>query len=145
MTDMTGRPISNYPLNHVVGFIHDERHAAEAQVDLEGVGYGNFHILRGESGLRQLDPQGSQPQGMLEKAKRLFQKLGDEETRLFKIAERQLRLGDSLIMVETNGDDAQIEEVRQVLVAHHAHSLVFFGELAVERLESAQAPAPVES
>lgn len=50
-----------------------------------------------------------------------------------------------MILVPTNGTDSQIEQVRKLLVINHAHTLIFFGELAVQRLSSVQAAAPVEA
>lgn len=102
-----------------------------------------MRVLHGEEALHELQPDEA-PQGILERVKRVFQKFGDEETRLYKIAEKQLAGGDAMILVATDGTDSQIEQVRKLLVINHAHTLIFFGELAVQRLSSVQAAAPVE-
>lgn len=144
-TDMTGTPISNHPTNHVVAFIHDQYDLEQIKADLHNAGYLHVRILSGDAALHELQPEGDEPPGILERVKRVFQKFGDEETRLYKIAEKQLAGGDAMILVATDGTDSQIEQVRQLLVINHAHTLIFFGELAVQRLPSVQAPAPVES
>lgn len=79
-TDMTGTPISNHPTNHVVAFIHDAYDLEQVQADLQNAGYTQVRVLSGEAALHELQPDGEEPPGIVERVKRLFQKFGDEET-----------------------------------------------------------------
>lgn len=89
-------------------------------------------VFIGQDGLAKLDLHGEE-HGMLARVVRAWESL-TAEAEANREAEAALKEGRIFIAVSTDGSDQQKAQVEQILKAHNAHKLHFFGHWTVERL-----------
>ncbi|KAB2855020.1 MAG: hypothetical protein F9K46_16165 [Anaerolineae bacterium] len=128
---------TNYLLHAVVGFINSEPDAENACRLLAETGF-KYEMLHGTEAIKRFET--ATHSGILDQIKQIFQKSDDELRQLTKVAQLELEAGHHLFFVQTNGSDPEIERLRQLLVGQNAHSLVYFGDTAMRRLEPIESP-----
>lgn len=119
--------------------VFDSASAADAALaDLEAEGH-DVELLRGEEGLRRLDPEEAEG-GFFGVLKKAVLGLGDEN-RLRNKVEEELSANGSFLVVDA-GDDEQASRVADDLRRHGGHFLWHLGRWTYVRLgEADRAPS----
>ena len=133
-----------YPTNRVVGTIADPKHAQAAIEALLQVGFArpDIDILHGEEDLHRPDPTGAEHRFLAQFQRTLIRTLADEYQHLRHLVD-DVRAGRWVIMVLAKKRD-QREAAADILGAHGAASIEFYGRWAWHSLESHPA-APTDS
>ena len=139
-----GGEFISYPMNRVAGTIDDptDAHAAIAALIEAGYKLEEIDVLCGEEGMRRLDPTGKE-HGLLARFQRAVLQY-NSEYKYLSHHEEDLRAGHFVIMVRAEEPERR-DTVKEILQSHGGHFLVFFGRLAMHRLDVGDAlAAPVE-
>jgi uncharacterized protein (TIGR02246 family) len=121
-----------YPTNRVVGTIAEAKHADAAVEALVEAGFDrpSIDVLRGEEGLRRLDPTGAE-HGVLERLQRALVRVGaqvEEYQHLMRHVE-DVRAGRCVVMVLAPRLEARTVAA-DILNAHGAEFVGFYGRWA---------------
>ena len=135
-----------YPTNRVVGTIADAEHADAAVNALMEAGFDrtSIDVLNGEDDLTRLDPTGTE-HGVLERLQRALIRAGrpvEEYQHLMRHVE-DVRAGRWVIMVLAPKREARTI-AGDILSAHGAEFVGFYGRWAWEGLTPSNAPAAAE-
>lgn len=126
-----------YPTNRVIGII-DSPDNAQAAVELfreKGYEDAKMDVLVGAEAAKLFDVDGSK-HGILTKLARTIQKFADNEIETLKKHVSELEAGHVFFAVETDGSEAQIKEVSDILAGNLAHDVYFFGNGAIRQLSA---------
>lgn len=125
-----------YPTNKVVGIIDDPSDCKAALHDLRQAGFkaDEIEVLSGEEGAHRIDPTGEE-HGALGRFVRWLDKAGDMEPEHVKRHEQEMLAGHFGIGVSAKEPEAR-EKVREILKSHNGHFINFYGQWAIEGLES---------
>ena len=124
-----------YPDNDVLAIIDDPAAANRAVQALHNAGYGpqDVHVGSGEEWVEKFAATG-QPAGTLGRLVRFLQRVASDVTyENMRLYEEAARHGQAVVMVHLPGRD-HLDEVADILRAHGARDINFFGPLAVERV-----------
>ena len=138
-----GGEFISYPTDRVVATIDDP---ADAQAAIEalleaGCTPEEIDVLYGAEGLRRLDPTGKE-HGLLARFQRTLLQF-NEEPKYIRRHEEDLRAGHFVIMVRAEEPERR-EAVKEILQSHGGHFIVFFGKLAMHRLDVGSTSAAPE-
>jgi len=125
-----------YPTHRVVAVVDTKIEADEVVSELIGAGFDDSQIDEsfGADGLAFLDPDGTK-HGALTKLVRKWQHIaqGEEHAYLERI-KKNLKLGHAIVSVPALNKTARTK-VANILHAHHATSIRYYGRLHVEHLD----------
>ena len=125
-----------YPTHRVVAVVDTKSEADEVVNDLISAGFDDTQIDEsvGTDGLDFLDPDGTK-HGLMAKLIRKWQHLaqGEEHAYLERV-KKNLKMGHAIVSVPTLNKVAK-EKVANILHAHHAKSIRYYGRLHVEHLD----------
>ncbi|MGE4570001.1 MAG: hypothetical protein AAEF72_01530 [Gammaproteobacteria bacterium] len=125
-----------YPTHRVVGVVDTKNEADVVVSELIDAGFDDSQIDEsiGDDGLAFLDPVGDK-HGLWTKLIRKWQHLAQgEEHKYLERVEKDLKEGHAIISVPTLNKVAR-EKVANILRAHHAKSIRYYGRLYVEHLD----------
>jgi hypothetical protein len=126
-----------YPVGRVVGTVADA-HQADATVEAllqAAFERRDIEVLRGEEGLRRLDPAGPQ-QGLLAQVQRsLVSSVGDFELISIERHVQDLRRGKLVVMARVKGRDRR-RRAAEILSAHGAEFVGYYGRWFWELLDT---------
>jgi predicted SnoaL-like aldol condensation-catalyzing enzyme len=133
-----------YPTHRVVGTIADPRDARNAIEALSQAGFApqDIDLLHGENDLSRLDPTGAQ-HGVLARLQRTLIRLGApaEEYRHLSRHVDDVRAGRLVIMVLAKEREKR-DTAAEILNAHNAEFVGFYGRWAWESLDASRASSP---
>jgi len=121
--------------NAVTAFIDELPDFNEAVVALERARLGpdQIYVFMGEEGLERLDLHG-QSHGFLSRVIRGIEFMRAEERTYYEQIERGLKTGGFFVAVRTDGSDQQRSVAENILKAHHAHDVRYFGTWSIAHL-----------
>jgi hypothetical protein len=129
-----------YPVNRVAGTIADSDDAEAALRALldAGVGADDIEVLHGETGLRRLDPEGTE-HGLLARFQRAVIHIAgaNEEALTLEHHVDDVRAGRFVILVRADRPDTR-DRIAAMLKAHGASFVGFFGRWTLHSLEHTQ-------
>ena len=134
MTSATQQvPLRIYPTNKMIGVIDDLEEAGRAVEDLQkaGVPEQAIEVFCGLDAVRQIDFRGKR-HGWFGKLVRTVQKIGDEYDNAVH-HEKEVLAGHALIAVEAS-DESSRPKILDILKAHGAHFVHFYGDSVIETL-----------
>jgi hypothetical protein len=106
--------------------------AVVQSLEKSGFSEDQISVFIGQDGLAKLDLHGKE-HGVLARVVRALESL-TAEAEANREAEAALKQGRIFIAVSTDGSNQQKANVEQILKAHDAHKLHFFGRWTIERL-----------
>ena len=124
------------PDNHILAIIKNPEEAKTVVEILNGSGFSpdDIGLLTGEPGAEKLDAATGK-KGVFAKMLTSGIDMGDRDTEYFKEYRQALLEGHTIIGVEVKSDETR-DKVRQILKAHGAHFITFFGRFVTEVLEA---------
>lgn len=134
----TGFPPSaegvTFPADHVVAAIPDRQEAERAIEALRQAGYGeqDVSLLRPDQVVRQ---EGAKEHNVLDRLLAMLRDLVTEEGLDAQVYTKHAQHGDAIVSVHVP-DAHQVDRVRDLLAAHHAQSIKYFGRWAITTLSS---------
>jgi hypothetical protein len=139
-TDVHPEDVIAYPTNRVVGTITDPENARAAIEALLQAGFARHDIdlLHGEEDLHRPDPAGAEHKYLAQFQRTLIRTLGDEYKHLRHYVE-DIRAGRNVLLVLAKKRDRR-EAAADILGAHGAESIEFYGRWSWHSLESHPAP-----
>lgn len=125
------KPQPTYNVTAVVEHISDVFSIVQS-LEKSGFSEDQISVFIGQDGLAKLDLHGEE-HGVLTRVVRALESL-TAEAEANRTAEAALKEGRIFIAVSTDGSDQQKANVDQILKAHNAQKLHFFGRWTVESL-----------
>ena len=131
----TSAPQPTYPTNQLLGVIDDPAVAERAVAALLAAGFPS-------SGVTLMSPAAEQqPPRLWTRLVRLFQFMSMDQGPDFHYYEAAVREGRAVVAVRIRGRD-RLERARDLLLAHGAHFLNYFGRFQTEEITQWRGPEP---
>lgn len=127
----------NPPVNSVVGTLPDQASADQLLENLVSTNYPKDQIVvnSGKKGLDFIDPDGT-AHGLITQLTRSFQKFSTGvEDRLLSATKQALLDGKFIVAVPTDGSEAQILQVQQLISEQGGNEILFYGHTTYRLLE----------
>ena len=122
----------NIPNNHVIAVISGKESGETAARELQGRGFFQTHLFRGEEAAETIDARGENS-GILTKVLKAAQDHLSEEPNFLAQYQEEARNGNEVIAVKADNQE-QANEIKDILDRHGARNVRFFGTLAVADL-----------
>jgi hypothetical protein len=123
------------PLHRVTAIFRSRDHLDAVLQALHAAGFPDqaIEVFVGEAGAERLDLSGKH-HGVVVRFLRTLEWLFADETELFQQIDHALRNGGMVLDVFTRGLEEKKQRAAEILKAHDAHEVYYWGRWAIERL-----------
>jgi hypothetical protein len=131
----------NYPTGQLLAVVDDPGAVQPVRADLERAGFdtGDIVVLRGADGAARLDGLGAS--GPLSRMLRSVQFMTMDQMPDFLVYETAIREGRAVVAIRSRSDSRRREAV-EILRAHGAHFINYYGRFSTEEISRWRGPEP---